>query len=270
MTQTQQFYGKTYGGNAPENYERYFVPSIGAPFAEDLIARAALRPGERVLDVACGTGVVTRLAAQRVGDAGSVAGLDVNPGMLAVARLATSPQLGIRWYEASADAIPLPDGAFDVVLCQMGLQFISNKLGALREMRRVLAPGGRLLLNVPGPTPPMFAGMADALGKHIGPQATVFVHIVFSLHDQQELREIMRSAGFHEIDVQTTRTTLRLPPAKDFLWQYAYSTPLANVVAKASDASRAALEKEVDTKWRNFAADGTLRCDVPTTTVIGR
>ena len=267
---TQLTYGKTYGGTAPENYERYFVPSIGVPFAEDLIKRAALRPGERVLDVACGTGVVTRLAAQRVGETGAVAGLDVNAGMLAVARSATPAKLGIDWYEAGADAIPLPDGAYDVVLCQMGLQFIANKLGALREMRRVLAPGGRLLLNVPGPTPPMFAAMADALGKHIGPQATVFVHIVFSLHNEQELRELMDGAGFHEVNVQTSRTTLALPPAREFLWQYAFSTPLANAVAKASDESRAALEEEVASKWRNFSSDGTLRCDVPTTTVTGR
>lgn len=270
MTQTQLTYGKTYSGTAPENYERYFVPSIGAAFAENLIERAALRPGERVLDVACGTGVVTRLAAQRVGDNGAVAGLDVTPGMLAVARSATSPKLGIDWYEASADAMPLPDGAFDVVLCQMGLQFISNKLGALREMRRVLAPGGRLLLNVPGPTPALFAAMADPLGKHIGPQATAFVHVVFSLHDEQELRELMSSAGFHEVDVQKTRTNLTLPPANEFLWQYLCSTPLANVVAKASDESRAALEGEVGDRWQNFSTDGTLRCDVPTTTVIGR
>jgi len=270
MTQTRQSFGKTYGGTAPENYERHFVPSIGLPFAEDLIERAALRPGERVLDVACGTGVVTRLAAQRVGERGHVAGLDVNAGMLAVARAAASPQLGIDWYEAGADAMPLPDGAFDAVLCQMGLQFISNKLGALREMRRVLAPGGRLVLNVPGPTPAMFAAMADALGKHVGPESTVFVHIVFSLHDEQELRELMNGAGFAQVDVQTSRTALTLPPAKEFLWQYAFSTPLANALAKASDASRSALERDIVERWRSFSVDGTLRCDVPTTTVIGR
>jgi ubiquinone/menaquinone biosynthesis C-methylase UbiE len=266
---TQQFYGKTYSGTAPENYERYFVPSIGAPLAEDLAKIAALRPGERVLDVACGTGVVTRLAAQRIGSSGSVAGLDVNPGMLAIARSAT-PNLAIDWYETSAEAIPLPDGAFDVVLCQMGLQFISNKLGALREMRRVLAPGGRLVLNLPGPTPPLFAAMADSLGKYISPLAVSFVHVVFSLHDEQELRELMKSAGFHEVDVQTTRKRLTLPPANEFLWQYISSTPLINLVAEASDENRAALEGDVGSKWRDFTTDGRLKCDVRMTTVTGR
>ena len=89
-TMSQPHYGRAYGGSPPENYERYFVPTIGMPVANDLIAVAALRPGERVLDVACGTGVVARLASQRVGAAGTVAGLDVNPGMLAAAASATS------------------------------------------------------------------------------------------------------------------------------------------------------------------------------------
>jgi ubiquinone/menaquinone biosynthesis C-methylase UbiE len=101
-----------------------------------LIDVANLQAGERDLDVACGTGVVTRRAAKCVGAAGTVAGLDVNPGMLAVARSQTPPDLSIQWYEGNAESMPLPDGAFDVVLCQMGFQFVPGKVAALREMRR--------------------------------------------------------------------------------------------------------------------------------------
>src|SRR6185295_4611055 len=101
-------YGRTYGGTAPENYQRYFVPAIGGPFAADLIAEAALRAGERVLDVACGTGVVARLAAERVGPSGSVAAVDLNPAMLAVARSIASAGAAIRYYETTAESIPLP------------------------------------------------------------------------------------------------------------------------------------------------------------------
>ena len=163
----QHVYGKSYGANPAENYQRFFVPAIGRPVADDLIGVAALQPGQRVLDVACGTGVVTRLAAERVGAAGVVAGLDVNPGMLAVARAETPSGLSIDWHEASVESMPLPDEAFDVVLCQMGLQFVSSKLTALREMRRVLKPGGRALVTVPGPKPPLFAVMTDALARHL-------------------------------------------------------------------------------------------------------
>ena len=134
---TQQVYGQTFRGNPAENYHRYFVPAIGAPMAKDLMEAARLQPGERVLDVGCGTGVVTRSAAERVGLAGNVAGLDVAQGMLAVARSQTPPGISIDWYEATAESMPLADQAFDVVLCQMALQFIPNKLVALREMRRI-------------------------------------------------------------------------------------------------------------------------------------
>jgi len=267
---TQQTFGKAYRGTAAENYERYFVPHIAAPLAEKLLETAALRPGERVLDVACGTGVVARLARERVGESGSVAGLDVHPGMLAVARSTASSESAIDWYEAGAEAIPLADDAFDVALCQLGLQFITNKLGALREVRRVLGPRGRLVLNVPGPTPPLFGILADALATHVEVRAASFVHLVFSIHDERELRELMNAAGFREVDVQTRRSKLDLPPPAEFLWQYVYSTPLANLAAAADDDRRAALESEVVGKWQDFAVDGALSCDVSVTTAVGR
>ena len=92
---------EAYGGSAPENYEQYFVPVIGTPLATDLVDVAALRPGERVLDVACGTGVVARLAAERIGATGTVAGIDINPGMLGVARSVTPAGLPIEWHRAA-------------------------------------------------------------------------------------------------------------------------------------------------------------------------
>ena len=138
MTSTsrpQTVYGQSYGGTAPENYERYFVPAIGGPVAADLIAEAALRPGERVLDVACGTGIVARLAAERVGPTGTVAGLDVNPGMLAVARsMAASAGAAVRGYETSAESIPVPADAFDVVFCQLGLRRFEKCVACWRRM----------------------------------------------------------------------------------------------------------------------------------------
>jgi SAM-dependent methyltransferase len=130
---------KHYGGNAAENYQRYVVPTIGLPFATASLDAAGLHRGERVLDVACGTGVVTRLAAERVGPDGAVAGLDINPAMLAVARSVLSSGAGIEWHKASAESLPLADGSFDVVLSSLGLQFVADKASALRET--TLLPG---------------------------------------------------------------------------------------------------------------------------------
>ena len=259
---SQQPYGKAFGGSAPENYERYFVPTIGAPLANDLIETAALRPGERVLDVASGTGVVAKLASQRVGNTGAVAGLDVNSGMLAVARSATPPGMLIEWHEASAEGMPLPDASFDVVLCQMGLQFMPDKPAALREMHRVLAPGGRLILNVPGPTPRLFAIMGEALARHIGAEAAGFVNHVFSLHDTAELQKLISGAGFRDVSVQSDTKPLRLPAPEEFLWQYLHSTPLAGAVAQVDDERRTSLDRDVVGKWQEFVKDRALMLQV--------
>src|SRR5215207_9523267 len=257
MSQQNSF--RHFGGSAPENYERFFVPVIAAPLATELIDIAALRPGERVLDVACGTGVVARLAAERVGATGAVAGIDLNPGMLSVARSLTPPGTVIEWHQTSAEAMPLPHEVFDVVLCQMGLQFVPDKLAALREMQRVLAPGGRLIINVVGPKPRVFAILAEALARHINPEVGAFVDLVFSLHDTGELQHLISGAGFREVASQSDTRTLRLPTPEEFLWQYVHSTPLTNAVAQVDDATRAALERDVVAKWQEFAEDGTLK-----------
>ena len=262
----QLIHDKSNEGTAAENYQRFFVPAIGAPVADDLIATAELQPGERVLDVACGTGVVTRLAAERVGATGSVTGLDINPAMLAVAGSVTPSDMSIDWREANAQSMPFSESAFDVVLCQMGLQFVPGKLIALREMRRVLATGGRAVISVPGPTPPLFAIMTDALARHLSPEVASFGDLVFSMHDVDELRELIRSAGFRNVNVEARSKALRLPAPADFLWQYIRSTPLAGAAAQAGEAKRAALERDVCGQWQAFVVDGYLPLQVGMTT----
>jgi ubiquinone/menaquinone biosynthesis C-methylase UbiE len=251
-----------------ENYERYFVPTIGAPVAADLIEAAHVRSGERVLDAACGTGVVTKLAAERVAPGGTVAGLDPNPAMLAVARATTPADLSIDWHQAPAEDLPFPDESFDVVLCGMGLQFFSNKEAGLREFHRVLVPGGRLVANVPGPAPPPLEIMADALARHIGSESASFVHTVFSLHDPDGLRNLATRAGFEDVDVHSAETSLELPPPEEFLRQYVSSTPLAAAVAQADEERRAALENEFAEKCRALAPAGTLTGGVKMTTLL--
>lgn len=265
-----QFYDKGQTGSAAETYERYFVPAIGRPIAQDLIEVAALRSGEHVLDVACGTGVVTRLAAERVGNAGSVTGSDVDASMLEIARSVAPKGASIEWAETSAEAMPYEDDRFDVVLCQMGLQFMANKLATLREMQRVLAPSGRVALNVPGPTPPMFSIVADALARHIHPEVGLKMHLVFSLHDTGELQELMRNAGFSDIKPSRAIKTLRLPPAEQFLWQYIGATPLATAFAEANEETRTAFERDVCEKWQDFCENDTLTLQVGMTTATAR
>lgn len=189
--------------------------------------------------------------------------------MLEVARTATQ-DTAIEWHEASADALPLGDATFDVALCQMGLQFFPDRLGALREMRRVLISGGRAALNVPGPTPPLLAVLEQALGRHLGPEAAGFVAMVFSLHEPEELRELMESAGFTDVGAGSEHKALTLPAAEDFLWQYVFSTPLAEPAGKLDEERRADLQHEVVTGWAPFAENGGLVLELDITSATAR
>ena len=255
----EQHFDDSFASSAPENYERYFVPAIGEPVATDMMEWAALRSGERVLDVGCGTGIAARLAAERVAPDGAVTGIDINPGMLAVARSAAASGVPIEYHEARAETMPLTDESFDVALCQMSLQFMPDRRGALAEMRRVLVPNGRVVINLPGPASPLFQALADAMGRHISPRAAGFVQQVFSLHDLAEVRDLLAEAEFRHVRVEAQEKELALPPAKDFLWQYVYSTPLAAVVQDADGAARSALEEEVVGEWRDFTHEGGMK-----------
>jgi len=259
-----------YAGSPPENYERYFVPAIAAPLAHELVDTAALEAGERVLDLACGTGVVARLAAKQVGAGGAVTGVDVNPGMLGVARSVATDGAAIEWHEADAAATGLPDGAYDAALCGLGLQFFSDREGALRELRRVLRPGGRVAITVPGPTPP-FDILERALADHRAPDAARFVAAVFSISEPATLERLLVDAGFESVRVMRVTESLEVPPPVDFLWQYVASTPLAPIVAALNEEDRAALARDVAEQWRPFApSGGPMRLELGVLTATGR
>lgn len=263
---SQQISYKAFEGSAPENYERYFVPVIAGPLAKDLVDSAAPRPGERVLDVACGTGIAARLAAQRVGQTGAVAAVDINPGMLAVARAATPAEPAVDWREGSADALPIATESCDVVLCSLGLMFFPDKQAALQEMARALAPGGRVLFNVPGPIPQIFAVIERVLGRHLSDEAAGFVRQVFSVHDAGVIRSLLAEAQLGDLTVSSTTKTLPLPAPEDFVWQYIHLTPLAAVAASMDDEQRATVTREVADGCRPYTTDGGMLLQVRVTT----
>jgi len=184
--------------SAAETYERYFVPAMFVPWATILLRHASLRPGERVLDVACGTGIVARLAAPLVGSNGHVVALDLNQAMLAVARAQPAPSgATITWQEGNAMALPAPDRSFDAVLCQHGLQFIPDRARAVSEMRRVLVPGGRALVIVLQALAghPLFEALITSVAHHLSLPISA-VMTPFALCDADELRGLFISAGF--------------------------------------------------------------------------
>jgi ubiquinone/menaquinone biosynthesis C-methylase UbiE len=229
-------------GSAPELYERYLVPTVTLPWAEDLVERVGLSPGVRVLDVACGTGVVAQVAAARVGEGGRVVGLDLNPGMLDVARSTRSAVAGtpIEWFEGSADALPFGDGEFDVLLCQLGLQFFPDRQAALREMRRVLASAGRAGASVFTRIErnPAARSLADAVDRHFGDGAARAKRSAHSLADPEELRELFDAAGFAAVTVQAVELTVRFASVEEWVAIQFAATPLAALIPGRTERER--------------------------------
>ena len=171
-----------------ENYESNLVPIIFAPWADELVETAALRQGDSVLDVACGTGIVARIAARKLGNTAGVVGVGCKRAD-DHGRSLDGNGRGHRHRVVGSQRLrtALPEAAFDVVLCQSGLQFFPDRSASLREMRRVLKPGGRLILSVWGPIERSrgFAVAADAVARHIGPEAARPITLAFDLMTAQ-------------------------------------------------------------------------------------
>ena len=203
--------------NPAEVYESFFVPAMFAPLATLLLERMNPRPGDYVLDVACGTGIVARRAADTVGAGGQVVGLDPSPAMLAVARsVSTAEGMAVEWREGTAEALPFPDGSFHLVLCQQGLQFFPDKPAALAEMCRVLASRGRVAIAVwqGFDKHPFWATLNEAMLKRLGLPA---VQLPFALGNPDELRALLTVAGFSGVEVGPLSITARFRDPERFV-----------------------------------------------------
>lgn len=249
-------------GSGPEVYERELVPAVFGPWAPILIGLADPKPGDRVIDIACGTGIVARIAAARVGPSGAVAGVDLNPGMLNVARSfdARVGAASIQWQEASADKLPFPDESFDVAYCQLGLQFFADRPAALREMGRVLSTRGRLAVMVwcgiqesPG-----FEAFAEVLERNVGSAATAIMRAPFGLSDANELSRLVADSGFQDIKVQQRVGAVEFPSVERFVLSYVAGSPLASHVSQASDVARENLTAETKLALEKYVGDSGL------------
>jgi ubiquinone/menaquinone biosynthesis C-methylase UbiE len=233
-----------------ERYEAAFVPSLFAHLAPHLLDAAEVTDGDRVLDVACGTGIVARTAAERTGPAGCVVGLDLNEAMLTVARR-VSPALD--WRRGDAAALPFPDGSFDVVLCQSGLMFVPDPAAAIGEMARVVRPGGRVAAQVWSSLDRQTAigPLADAVARHAGRDAVDLIGTYFRLGDREQFVGHFTKAGLSVTDLRDIPATVRAPSADDYITTEVESTPLIDRISK--DAYR---------RIREEAREGLARyCD---------
>jgi len=230
--------------DAAKSYDALFVPALFGQWAPRVADAAQIERGQRVLDVACGTGVLAREAASRTGSTGQVVGVDPLPGMLAVARkLAPS----IEWREGVAESLPFPDRAFDAVVSQFGLMFFTDRHRALREMLRLLTPGGRLAVAVWDSlaSNPAYAAEVALLERVSGRRAADALRAPFVLGDRHELATLFEDAGAVSVEVTTHRGTAHFPSIRVMVeadlrgW-----LPVMGVVVPDEEAARILQEAE--------------------------
>lgn len=248
-------------GRGPESYQRFQVPSLFEPLADVFLPRVAIEDGDHVLDVACGTGLIARRVAPIVGASGHVAAIDLNAGMIEVARALPAPEgASIEWREGDASSLPYEDGSFDVVVCQQGLQFVPDRAAALREMRRVLKPGGRVALAVwqSLDQSPCNLATAAALERHVSAEAARGLHAPFQLGDRDALRALLVEAGFTAISVEADSIVRRMLPAAESIPGHLASTPVGPEIVALDESKRDALVAEVSAALVGYEDDEGL------------
>jgi ubiquinone/menaquinone biosynthesis C-methylase UbiE len=203
--------------NPAETYENYMVPTLFAPWALRLIEAANPQPGERVLDVGCGTGIVARRVAAHLGSNESIVGIDLNPNMLTVARAKAQQEgFAIEWHQGRAEKLPFADASFHLVLCQFALMFFADRQAALTEIQRVLVDGGRVLLSVWQSLNqhPFYQKLHEVIEHRLGMSG---VQDIFALGDAPGLRALLTEAGFQQVEIEPVSMTARFPDPEGFL-----------------------------------------------------
>ena len=197
-------------------YEQLHVPALFEQWCPRLLDAAETDSGDRLLDVACGTGVLARHAAERVGPDGFVSGLDAGPGMLAVAA-ELAPH--IEWKEGLAEVLPYPDDSFDAVCCQFGLMFFGDRIKAIQEMVRVLRPGKKLAVSVWDSLErsEAYPEELDLLQRLAGDEAANALRAPFVLGDKEALAGLFEESGVEAVSVTTHNGTARFPSIRSLV-----------------------------------------------------
>ena len=256
---------------AAARYEQDLVPALFEPWAGVLVDLAGVRPGDRVLDLACGTGVVARAAAGRVMPDGHVCGLDVNENMLAIARRASAD---IEWRQTDASRTDLPDASFDAAFCQQGLQFFPDRLVALRELRRVLARRGRAVVATwcaADDGDAGYAPIAEALQRHRpdDPGPVGFIAAIFGLSDGTEVARLAEAAGFDGVRVERRTGTVRFPSAEVWVEAFLGAAPVPSI-SRLAPATRTAIIADAASALRPYVDSTGLAFPLHTNIVLCR
>jgi SAM-dependent methyltransferase len=216
--------------DAAEAYESKFVPALFGEWAPHLVDAAGITPGQSVLDVACGTGVVAREVADRLDETGAVVGVDVNEAMLTIARRLRP---GIEWRLGDASALPLADASFDAVLCQAALMFFPDRAQALREMARVAVVDGILAVQVWAAldAQPGYGPFVDVAARHAGPEAVDLLSSCWALGDRDLVGSLLEAAGLTDVSTSSRTGTARFDSIDELVKIEVEGTPLVDRIS---------------------------------------
>lgn len=231
-------------GSAPDIYENTMVPLWLGRWADALLKLVSLKPGENVLDVACGTGVTTRMAKRDVGESGQVTGLDINAGMLAKAR-ELAPQMEIRWMESDVIGTGLPPDTFDAIISQHGYHYFPNQPAALEEFFSVLAPAGRIALSIWDGHSAYTKALCAAVEEHISPEIANKQRSQRETPSADTLTQSFVEAGFQNVTVVRQELTIKVPLASEFVPLHLGSMPIANSFQSLPDEQKEHLIADV-------------------------
>ena len=234
-------------GSIPENYDRYLGPVLFDPYAADLVSRLNVSADASVLELACGTGIVTRRLRDRLGSEVRLIATDLNDAMLSYAARKFKPEDAIEWKQADAADLPFADQSFDAVVCQFGLMFVPDKEKALSETYRVLKPGGTFLFNVWDAIEyNELAHIAHTIiTDFFDDNPPDFYEVPFSFHDVETINSFLSAAGFSEMQFALLRLPAVSPSAEEAARGLVHGNPVINVLRERSESSIPEIEAAV-------------------------
>jgi len=260
------------GTSVAEAYEEHMVPGMFAWWSQLIVALADPRPGEHVLDVACGTGIGARLAARAVGSAGRVAGLDIDPGVVEIAAKVTDGAASpMDWHCGSALEMPFKDGEFDLCLCLQGMQFFPDRLAGLAEIRRVVKRSGRFVGS-------LWASLEFNEGHRAVVQALERQNVdassarrACSFADVDDIRDIAKRAGFSNVELRTEDGVSHFASLQSFIDGMTLGSPSTrHAVALLPPAGRDRFVRDVSTALEQYIVGGELQYPMRTHIVVAR
>ena len=247
--------------DSAQAYERLLVPWILGPAAKALVDSLPLFQGAKVLDIGCGTGAAARFAGLAVGSGGRVVGVDVNAAMLEVARgVAGGEGAPFEWVEGNgADLREV--GSFDFVVCAQTLQFVPDPVRVVREMRRVLAPGGVAGISAWSEVgaSPYFKALVVAMSEEVGRDAARGLETAFNLSDSDALLGLVASGGFENGRLRSDQFEVTLPEMESFVPAHIAATPMSVAYDAASPEARDAVIRRIERAMMPYAVDGGVR-----------